>query len=156
MNTARHSIHDDPLSDPDYIFFNVTMSYNISNGNAPVNSQYQTSYAQPLVRHMEQYYLSVARVGIPSFSAPKSTPPLIVGSDYSDNQMIYSFTMSYMGFTTDQTFCVFVPTNPNQTPYTGVVKNCLQSYNPYYYIYTYYDFYKLCLFMIEKQLSAKY
>lgn len=126
--------------DPDYVFINVNIPYNNSYGNAPAPAITSLQLNTPLIQHMENFYLTIGRASIPSLEIPMLTALLNVGSAYSANEMIYSFTLSYDSAYSSQTFVTWLPTNTSALQPSGTVQSSLQSQYPYYYCYSFYKF----------------
>jgi hypothetical protein len=126
--------------DPDYQFFNCNIVQNSTYGNQASPALLTISRGAPIVNHIENFYVTVGRLSFPSNQLPLLTAPLIVGSNYSTGQTIYSFTLTYKNFSSGKTNIIWQPTNMNFSPGTGTVQVCLQSQNPYYYCYTFWRF----------------
>jgi len=121
--------------------------YNFSISNANVNTSGDNQNTQiladetalnniPLLDVPEDYYASIVRFSIPGYNIPVAY--FIVQTPVVDiNKTIYSFTMSYGDFNSNQEFVEFVPSfeapsfafPPSPTP--------LQTFSQYYYIYDY-------------------
>lgn len=129
--------------DPDYQFINVEISHNVANGNEPSPAATQVIRNTSILKKMEDFYVSIGRMTFPALSLPLFCAALVPGSNFQDNTMVYSFTMSYNVFVSAKVNVVFVPDDLHATPNTGIVQSALQSTNPYYYIFSFWSVCKM-------------
>ena len=127
----------------DYEFLNFLITHNSANGDAPSPAVTELNYLQPFIDKIEDYYCCIIRTSIPALSLPLWIPSFVVGSNYSSNTTIYSFTLKYLNFTSGQFFIDFVPTNLNASPFTGTVTTSFLGGNEYYYIYDFWSILKM-------------
>lgn len=135
----------------DYQYINIPINYDSSYGNAPSPAIGNVVRNVAYVNNIQDYYISVGRVSIPALSLPMFCPPLVVGSDYSENKTIFSFTLEVGGYTSGQQNVIYIPTNQNVAPYTGTVSTALQTKNSYYYTY---DIFTFCRMLNNTLLTA--
>lgn len=138
--------------DPDYQFINVQIHHNTQFGNEPSPASAQVIRNTAILKKMENFYVSIGRMTFPSFSLPLFCAALQPGTDYSLNQMVYTFTLTYNEFTSETTPVPFISDNTIHAPNTGIVESSLQTSNPYYYIYS---FWSICN-MFNQALETAY
>jgi hypothetical protein len=131
---------DEIQADSDYQFFNAQMNQSPITGNGKTLASVTINRSTPILNFMENFYVSIGRMTFPALSVPLLVAPLIVGSNYSAGQMVYSFTLTYGAFSSGKINIIWQPTNLASSPGTGTVQVSLQSQNPYYYCYTTYRF----------------
>lgn len=122
--------------DAPYEFINAVFSHDVSYGNKPSPAVLQINRGSPMVNKMEDFKLCVQRLTFPTLTIPQYAAQLQVGTNYTDNQMVYNFSISIViaGVETfSDIFPVTFVTNSTITQPTGVVTKSLQSDNPFYY-----------------------
>lgn len=129
--------------DADYQFYDITLTHDAKTyGNKRSPAQITINRSVNIINHIENFVISCGRLSFPVLSIPNFVATLQVGTLYSQNLMTFSITMRYLGFTSGQTYLVFVPTDQSATQPGGTVQQAYQSLYPYYYLYTPQD---LCL-----------
>ncbi|MEI6529730.1 MAG: phage minor capsid protein [Candidatus Falkowbacteria bacterium] len=125
--------------DPDYQYITVPINYTnqTAGNNDPQPANAIVNRQSVILNRIQDFYCSVVRMSISGFAIPLQIASLVVGSDYSQNQMIYSFTLTYNGFSSGKTNVTWYPVNLNATASTGTVSSSLQVGNPYYYNYSF-------------------
>ncbi len=127
-------------ADPDYEYFNTTITHDSTFGNARSPASITITRSAPIINFMENFYVTISRMTFPALTIPLFVAPLVVGSNYSENKMIYSINLDYytgsVQYTSGQVYVTFTPSVLTAQPGTGVVQTSLQSLNPYYYCYT--------------------
>ncbi len=130
-------------SEPDVFYYNLSIQHSneknigLINDNTVLNASIDVNSSTPICRNPVDYYCSIVRFQIPLFNGPVCYP--IVQTPVADiNKTVYSFTLSYGGYDSSQTFVTFVPELllPNyMIPKTGTL---YQDFNSFYYdIYDY-------------------
>ena len=136
--------------DPDQFYIDVPITFNQGMGNGPTPASVTVTRQQPIINNIEDFYMSCVRLTYSAFNVPLMIAPLKVDSPYSSGLCIYSFTMKYKTFTSGQIFVPWISTDlSGSIGYTnslnippvdiGNVKTSLQSYNPYYWLFTFQD-----------------
>ena len=129
--------------DPDEVYYNAIISHDPTVGNAVSIAQYTENRGAPLVNNVENFYITCGRLVFPAATIPLFIASLQTGTNYSLGQTIYTFTLKYGSFTSGQTPIIWQAVNLFANPGTGTVMTSLQSSNPYYYIYSFYEWCKM-------------
>lgn len=128
------------MSGDDVFYYNLNIGNgNINNIGDPYNQLgmlvSNTSDSNvPLVKDPSEYYCSIIRLAFSGYSIPiiqflVQTPVMDV------NKGIYSFTLSYGGFTSAQSWFMFIPNITRPVPTVGTARQNLQ--DGYYNLYDY-------------------
>ena len=126
---------------PDHVYFNATFFHDPKYGNADSPAQVVINNPSPIIQGGDQYYLTIQRCSVPAFNLPIWIPFFKIGSNWSDNETIYTFNLVWKTFSSGPVNIIYRPQVTINQPYTGVVTNGFPSNNDYYY---YYDFDHVC------------
>lgn len=131
-------------SEPDQVYYNVNISHDPKYGNKPSPMMYQIVRQTPWLINPKKYYLSVARIEFTTFqSFPIFVPTFLTGTNWSSNQTVYAFNLSYGGIDSGPFYVTYQTSQTNTSPNTGFVTadNNYPTSNPYYWVY---DFETIC------------
>ena len=165
MNRVKRSIENNPgyregelvygssnkfSTDKDFIYLDVNIT-------APIFKTTQTlatinfEYNEAILDDPSDYYCAVSSFSIPGGNIPIFYPYIQEYPNTNINLTIYSVTLAYDTFSSDQTFLLYIPNDPDQS-YTVVpptARHPLVNHTPYYYIYEYNDFLKMVNITLE-------
>lgn len=76
--------------------------------------QYTANISYPLIENLSEYVVAVDSASIPADNLPLWIPLIRPFPNLNNNLTIYSFTLRYNGISSDETFMIFIPQNPNK------------------------------------------
>lgn len=118
-----------------YQYLNVGLIHDVKKGNDASLATTDIIRQSPILTDTTGYELAVQRITVPIGSIPSFVAPLMVESEYADNQLIYSFTVEFGGFSSAQTFVTWLPQTTFWEQPTGIVQYSLQSDKIFYHAY---------------------
>ena len=126
----------------DRIYVNMILQNNqiYDYNDIPVyDASFDYELTQPIINEASKYYVAVEDISLPVTNIPiwkpEIQPNIPPYNNTNINLTTYSFTMSYGGFESDQTFMVFDSQNPNIIP--RAINPFQDFLSTYYEIFTY-------------------
>lgn len=135
---------------PYHIYYDLDAINNevTGNQNQPVRFSITDVRNQPFLNSPENYFMSVVRFSLQTPSLPVFLPQVRL-SQSDPNQLVYSFTVSYLTYNSTQVFVTYVPSDTTQ-PVANPPVTLQDITSEYYYVFNLNDF---CT-MMNTALSA--
>jgi len=133
---AHHTpVSIQPAAKLPYQYLNVGLIHDVKDGNNASIATIDIIRQSPILPDTTGYEAVVQRLTVPVCSIPAFVAALQVGSQFSENKMIYSFTTAYGGFASPQKNVEWIPQTSYYSEPTGTVQYALQSDKFYYHAY---------------------
>ena len=137
-----------------YQYLNIGLIHNPQDGNNASVAATDIIRSTPVLADTTGYEVVVQRITVPIASIPSFVAPLKVGSQFEDNQMIYSFTTAFNGQSSPQEFVTWIPQTTFYPQPTGVVQYSLQSDKFFYHAYNITTVFAMFNATIQASLTA--
>ena len=123
-------------TNPDHIYYDLSVINNqYSTATPPPNLSFTDTRVSPILKNPSEYYCSVVRFSVDTPSLPIFIPQVQVSlSAASQDNLIYSFSMSYKTFNYQQ-YVQYVPQDSSQ-PIPVLPLTFQDLSNSYYYVYS--------------------